>query len=214
MKTRIIPVALGLLLVTVSPVAFADDAKPAKPTPAVGDEVLLTVTASIQALNLETREIALKGPAGNVYTFTVDPRVKRLAEFHVGDLITLDYYAALAAELRAPTEEEKATPLAVIKDAAKAEAGAAPAAGGYRIMRAVVSIEGLDRPTGTATVKGPGGNYFTIKVKDPAILPKLRIGDTVVVVYTEAFAVHLDHAPVGDHAAAPAAAPAPVKSAP
>ncbi|MEJ1972495.1 MAG: hypothetical protein WDM96_08590 [Lacunisphaera sp.] len=195
MKTRLLLVVLGLALVMALPTAFADEAKPAKPAPAVGDEIVLPVTATIQALNLETRELTVRGPAGNSSTFTVDPRVKRLAEFHVGDLITLDYHAALAAELRAPTEEEKAAPLAILRDAARAEAGAPPAAGGCRILRAVVSIEGLDRPTGTATVRGPGGNYFTVKVKDSAILPKLRIGDTVVVVYTEAFAVRLDKAP-------------------
>ena len=200
MKIRI-PVtllALGLTLALPLPRVFADAAKP---TPAVGEEVLLSITATIEKLNLETREVSLKGPAGNVYTFTVDPRVKRLAEFKVGDAVTLDYYASLAAELRAPTAEEKAEPLVVVKDAAKAEAGTAPAAGAYRIIRAVVSIEGLDSLTGTATVKGPRGNYFAIKVKDPAVLPKLHLGETVVVVYTEAFAVGLEKAP----AAAPAA---------
>lgn len=193
MKIRI-PVtllALGLTLALPLPRALADATKP---TPAVGDEILLTITATIEALNLETREVTLKGPAGNLYTFPVDPAVKRLAEFKVGDAVTLDYYASLAAELRAPTAEETAEPLVVIKDAARAETGA-PAAEAYRIIRAVVTIEGLDRPTGTATVKGPRGNYFAVKVKDPAILPKLRIGDTVVAVYTEAFAVRLEKAP-------------------
>jgi hypothetical protein len=202
MKIRI-PVtllALGLTLALPAPRAFA--AESAKPTPAMGEEILLTITATIETLNVETREVSLKGPAGNVYTFTVDPAVKRLAEFKVGDAVTLDYYASLAAELRAPTAEEIAEPLAVVKDAGKAEAGS-PAAGAYRIIRAVVSIEGLDRPTGTATVKGPRGNYFAIQVKDPAILPKLRIGDTVVVVYTEALAVRLEKAPAAPVKAAP-----------
>jgi hypothetical protein len=193
MKIRIPVSLLALGLSLALPLSHAS-ADVTKPTPAVGDEILLTLTATIEALNVETREVTLKGPAGNLYTFTVDPAVKRLAEFKVGDAVTLDYYASLAAELRAPTAEETAEPLVVIKDAAKAESGA-PAAGAYRIIRAVVSIEGLDRPTGTATVKGPQGNYFAVKVKDPAILPKLRIGDTVVAVYTEAFAVRLEKAP-------------------
>lgn len=195
MKSRI-PVsllALGLTLALPLPRALADTSQ--KPTPAVGDEILMTLTATIEALNLDTREVTLKGPAGNVYTFTVDPAVKRLAEFKVGDAVTLDYYASLAAELRAPTAEEKAEPLAILKDAGKGDATAAPKAGGYRIIRAVVTIEGLDGPTGTATVKGPRGNMVVVQVKDPSILPKLRLGDTMVVVYTEAFAVHLEKAP-------------------
>jgi len=163
----------------------------------------LTLTAKIEALNLETRELSVKGPGGNVYTFTVDPKVTRLGEFKVGDGITVDYYASLAAELRAPTAEELKEPLVVLKDAGKADASSAPAAGAYRIIRAVVSIEGLDRPTGTATVKGPRGKYVVIQVRDPAVLPKLKIGDTMVVVYTEAFAVSLEKAPAAAAKAAP-----------
>jgi len=194
MKSRISAplLALGLALALPLPHAFADAAKP---TPAVGDEILLSLTATIEALNVDTREVTLKGPAGNVYTFTVDPAVKRLAEFKVGDAVSLDYYAALAAELREPTAEEKAEPLAVMADAGKGDATGAPKAGAYRIIRAVVTIEGLDAPTGTATVKGPRGNLVAIKVKDPSVLPKLHLGQTMVVVYTEAFAVRLDKAP-------------------
>lgn len=205
MKNRIPVTLLALGLALALPVARAS-ADHAKPTPAVGDEVLLTLTATIEAIKVETREVTLKGPAGNVYTFTVDPAVKRLAEFKVGDAVTLDYYASLAAELRAPTAEEKAEPLVVLKDAGKSDAGSAPAAGAYRIIRAVVTIEGLDNLTGTATVKGPRGNYVAIQVKDPAVLPKLHLGETVVVVYTEALAVRLEKAPAA--AAAPAATPA------
>src|SRR4051812_29239743 len=160
MKSRIAVsfLALGLVLALPS-TGLSADAAPKKPTPAAGGEVLLTITATIEALNVETREITVKGPAGNVYTFNVDPAVKRLAEFKVGDSIVLDYYASLAAELREPTAEEKAEPLAVMKDAGKADATAAPKAGAYRIVRAVVTIEGLDRPSNTATIKGPRGNY-------------------------------------------------------
>src|SRR6478609_143964 len=188
MKIRIpVPfIALGLSLALPLPRVFADATKP---TPAVGDEIIMTLSATIEALNLETREITVKGPAGNVYTFTVDPAVKRLAEFKVGDSIVLDYYASLAAELREPTAAEKAEPLAILKDAGKSDAPAAPKAGGYRIIRAVVTIEGLDAPTGTATLKGPRGNYVVVKVRDAAVLPKLHLGQTMVVVYSEAFAV-------------------------
>jgi hypothetical protein len=201
MKSRISAsvLALGLALALPLPQVFADSAK--KPTPAMGDEVLMTLTATIEAIKLDTREVSLKGPAGNVYTFVVDPAVTRLAEFKVGDAVTIDYYASLAAELREPTAEEKAEPLAILQDAGKGDAGAAPKAGGYRIIRALVTIEGLDGPTSTATLKGPRGNMIVVQVKDAAKLRKVRLGDTLVVVYTEAFAVRLEKAPAAPTAA-------------
>jgi len=191
---------LGLVLALPLPSAFA---AADKPMPSLNDEVVLTLTGTVEAINLETREITVKGAAGQVYTFPVDPEVKRLAEFKVGDTIILDYYASIGAELREPTAEEKAEPLSVLKDAGRGEAGASPKAGAYRIIRAVVTIEGLDRPTGTATVKGPRGNLVAIQVRDPSVLPKLHLGQTMVVVYTEAFAVRLEKAPAAKAKAAP-----------
>jgi hypothetical protein len=194
--------ALLILSAALSLPAFAQDAKPAataapaavkpaKPVPTVGEDLLAEITATVEALNVETRELTLKGPLGNVLTVTVDPQVKRLAEFKVGDAVVLTYYASIAAELRAPTAEEKLTPLVVLEDMAKAPAGTAPAAGGLRLLKAVVTIEGLDRSTSTATVKGPRGNSATVSVKSPSVLASLHLGDTVVLTYTEALAIEL-----------------------
>ena len=61
-----------------------------------------------------------------------------------------------------------------------------------RQFRVVTTIEGLDRPTETITVKGPRGNYLTARVADPANLTKMRIGENIVVTLTEALAVSLE----------------------
>jgi len=190
---RSLLVALGLCL-ALPLSGLAQDAKPAKPLPAVGESVLVELTATVQAINADTREVTLKGPLGNVVTLTVDPRVERFAEIKVGDEVAAEYYVSLAVELRAPTEEEKKSPITILKDKARAPADAAPAGGGFRVIKAVVTVEGLDRPTSSATLKGPRGNYATVQVKDRATLEGLRLGDTVVVTYTEAFAVELQKA--------------------
>jgi len=156
------------------------------------EAVLVTITASVQAINLETREVTLKGPLGNTVTFTVDQRVKRLKEVKVGDLIQADYYISFAAELRKPTPEEEKEPVVLLGAAGKAPPGTSPAAGGLRRFKVVTTIEGLDRSTETITVKGPLGNYLTVRVADPAILTQVRIGENIVVTYTEALAVSLD----------------------
>jgi len=45
----------------------------------------------------------------------------------------------------------------------------------------------------------PRGNYATVRAKNVDNLKKLRLGDTIVVTYTEAFAVAVDKAPVTIH---------------
>jgi hypothetical protein len=186
--------ALGLGLALSLPARAEDAAKAHKPVPPVGGEALISVTVSIEAINLETRELTLKGPLGNVDTVVVSPEVKRLNEFKVGDHIQIDYYAGIAAEVRPATEEEKAMPMAVLEDKGRRVEGA-PAAGGYRVMKAVVTVEGLDRTTSSATLKGPRGNIASVKIQDPAVLASLHIGDSVVIVYAEALAVQIVKAP-------------------
>jgi hypothetical protein len=188
MKTRhTLLLALGLALTL--PVILRASDHPS--IPAVGQDVLLDVSATIQSVNPETHEVTLKGEGDKVFTITVDPRIKRLSEFKAGDKVEAQYYASVAAELRAPTAEEKEQPYVVLEDKARAPADASPAGGGLRVVRAVATVEGIDRPTSSVTVKGPKGNFATIKVKDESRLEKLHIGDSLIITYTEAFAVSL-----------------------
>ena len=156
------------------------------------DSVKVSVTATVTAIDMAKREVTLKKPSGELITLTVDTRVQRLNEVKVGDRVTADYYVAYAAELRPPTDEEKANPLVVLQQTAKAPAGTAPAGGALRVTRAVVTVEGIDRPTKSVTVKGPGGNLFTVESTKPENLTKIKVGDTIVVVYAEALAVTLE----------------------
>jgi hypothetical protein len=163
----------------------------AQTVPTKSKEHLVSVVAKVEAINLTTREVTLKGSGGNVVTFTVDKRVARLDEVKVGDTVVAEYYESFTAEFRAPTAAEQAAPLTVLTQTAKAPAGTQPAAGALRITKAVVTVEGLDRPTKTLTVMGKNG-LVTIEVEDVAALSKLHLGDTIVVTYTEALAVALE----------------------
>ena len=198
MKQPLIYPILCSALLAASPAALLSAETQSTPANAATmsrkDALLVTVTASVEAIDLATREVTLKGPLGNSVTFTVDSRVKRLAEVKVGDLVRADYYVSVAAELRKPTAEEAKTPFVILDAAAKAPPGTPPAAAGLRRFKVVTTIEGLDRPTQTVTVKGPRGNYFTARVADPSRLTQMRIGENVVLTCTEALAISLEKA--------------------
>jgi hypothetical protein len=161
---------------------------------AAEDAVLISATATVQELDLEKRELTLKGPLGDVTTVTVDNAVKRLDEIKVGDEVTAEYYISVAAELREPTPSEKENPLFVTEGIAKAPKGTSPAAGGLRVIRVVATVEGLERPTRRVTLKGPRGNYMSVRARDVNRLEKLHLGDTIVVTFTEALAVSVEKA--------------------
>lgn len=178
--------------------AIGQETTAAKPKMLTRQEhLLLSVTGTIEAIDNTSREVTLKDAQGRVETFAVDKDVKRLNEAKVGDKVVLGYYLGFGAELRKPTAEEEQNPLIVLEGAGRAGQEAAPAAVEVRRIRAVVTIEGLDRPTQSITVKGPRGKYFTARVADPSRLEQARIGETIVLTFTEAAAISLKKADKG-----------------
>jgi hypothetical protein len=155
------------------------------------NSVLLTYTGTITDIDYSDREITLKDPQGRIETFLVDKSVQRLNEAKVGDKVSVDYYLGFNAEVRKPTPEEEQNPLVVLETGGRAGPEADPAAHGWRRIRAVVTIEGLDRRAETVTVKSPRGRYFVARVVDPSRLEQVRIGETIVMTFTEAAAVSL-----------------------
>ena len=187
---------LGAVLgVTLALNAPAQETKAAAPKPLTAERaVLVSITAKVVSIDQATRQVTLKGPLGNVVSFVVDGRVKRLNEVSVGDEVTADYYVSLAGELRAPTEDEKKNPLTILAGAARAPKDTAPAGGALRAFKVVATVIGLDLPTQSVTLEGPLGNSGTIRAENVEKLKQLRLGDTVIVTYTEALAISLQKA--------------------
>ena len=154
-----------------------------------GAEMLVTATATVDSVDLEKRELTLKGDGGHPVTLTVDQRVKRLNEIKPGDTVTANYYASAASEFRSPTESERAKPVVLLEETVKVVKEADPAGVALRKYRVVATVEGVDRASSALTLKGPGGKYHTVRVKDANKLTELRLGDAIVVDYTEAFAI-------------------------
>lgn len=202
MKAKVIlHIALAILVFMFVQTTFAAEpeptpAAPEKPLPGDAREVgkIVTTTATVTAVDPNKREITLKDSKGNEVTFAVDKSVTRLKEVKVGDKVRAEYYVSIASEIRPPTAEEKDNPLTVLETTAKAPKGTTPARGALRQIRAVVTVENIDRDAETATIKGPRGNTLTVKALDPARLDRVKVGDTVIVTYTEALAVSLEKA--------------------
>lgn len=153
---------------------------------------LITTMATVEAVDYDTREMVLKSPTGSVTTVIVGPEVQRLSEIVPGDKIRTDYYISMASELRAPTEEEKEEPFKVIEGGGRADAAEAPAGMLGREIRVVATVEHLDTVAQTATLRGPYGRALTVRVRDPERMEKAKVGDTVVLTYTEAVAISVE----------------------
>jgi len=153
--------------------------------------VLQSYTGTITDIDYPNRAMTLKSADGRFDSFFVDKSVQRFNEAKVGDKVSMDYFLGVTAEVRRPTAEEEKNPLVVLDTEGRAGPEAAPAGYEVRRVRAVVTIESLDRKAETVSVKGPRGKYFTIRVADPSRFERVRIGDTILMTFTEATAVSL-----------------------
>lgn len=157
-----------------------------------------TVRGTVTAIDPATREITLMSADGGLMTVTAGEEVERFDEIAIDDIIEFDYYTYIKAEFREPTDEEKAEPVQMLVEAGKATEEMAPAGAIGAVVKAVVTIEALNRPLMLATVSGPNGNYVSIPMEDAEFMTKLHIGQVVILTYAEAMAVSLEKVSIED----------------
>jgi Cu/Ag efflux protein CusF len=166
---------------------------PAKPgATAKGEAVLssLKVTATVTRIDHQTREVTLKGVDGQEYSFVAGDAVKNLAQVQKGDVVSATYTEAVAYEVKKGGKADAAATVA----GGAAPLGTKPAAVVGGKVTATVAIVAIDPKVPSVTFKGPGGNTRTVKVKDPAKLKGVSVGDTVEITYAEALAIDVEKA--------------------
>ena len=157
-----------------------------------GEAVVSTITATVTVtkINQKTRKVHIKTAEGKVYKLTASTDVQNLAQVKKGDLITVIYTEAMAYEVKKGGSAGASTTAA----AATADPGEKPAGAVAQQTTVTVKITAIDTKTTAVTVKDPDGDEEIINVKDPAKLQGLKVGDTVVITYIEAFAIKMDPA--------------------
>lgn len=185
-RTMAICMAVSICL-TAAALAQAPAAAPK------GEAVLgaVQVTATVAKIDLITREVTLKAADGKEYTFVVDDAVANLPQVQKGDVVTATYTEALAYEVK---KGGKAAGGAVTVAGGAAPVGAKPAAVVGGKLTVTVAVTAIDTKVPSVTFKGPEGNTKTIRVKDPARLKGVSVGDTVDLTYTEALAIKVEKA--------------------
>ena len=156
--------------------------------------ITATVEAEIIAIDLDTREVTLRLPDGESVTIRSQERYTRLEDVAVGDRVVAEYMASMEGELREPTEAERADPWAIVStDTIPFSKGSNPAIGNAQKIRAVCTIEALDRAAGTVRFKDSRGKMHSVTGVEPVKFEGVSLGDTIVVTYTEAVALSIRH---------------------
>jgi acyl transferase domain-containing protein len=159
----------------------------AEEKPHVMEEAAVTMEAMVTAVNQETREVTVETGEGESVSFIAGEEVRNLAQVEVGDKIMVEYIEAVEIQVVAADQAEVGAEGAMA--AARAEKGEKPAGVAMTENTVILVIEAINKENETVTVKGPAGNSKTVKVRDPANLDKVVIGDKVIVTYSEALGI-------------------------
>jgi len=159
--------------------------------PKVVKERAITMTATVEAIDLDKRHVTLKGPTGEKKTITVGPEARNLPQVKVGDLVTVTYYESMAVEVVKPGSGSGAGQASTI---VRAKPGEMPGGTAIRTATVMATVTAIDKKENTLTLKGPQGNTVIAPVEDPANLDKVKVGDELMITVTEALAISVEHA--------------------
>jgi len=148
------------------------------------------IKATVEAVDLDAREITLKGPKGRLITLRVEERVRNLPQVQVGDEVTVRYHESVGLQLR-KTEASNAVAFEETA-AASAETGQNPASGAAKQFTIAAYVEAVRPKEKTVTLRGPTGNLVDLYIRDRNVLASLTAGDYVVATYTEAAVVSIE----------------------
>ena len=193
-----------LLIATAAALACAAPAH-AQQKPSVGGESavvkspgkgsaarVVTITASVEAVDTGERTVTLKGPRGNVLTMPVGPKVKNLDKINVGDMVVVRYLEALSLELKKNGSGIRER--SERQGEARAQPGEQPAGGAARQITVLADVVAVDTKRQTIRLRGPK-QTVDLRIKDPNQLKLVKVGDQVEATYTEALAVSVEPAP-------------------
>ncbi len=152
----------------------------------------VTMTSTVEAVDLDKRIVTLKGENGEVIELAVSKEVRNLPQLKKGDRVVATYHEAIAADVYKAGTEMPPAKNAVAAERAKA--GEKPGGAVAEVTSATATIDAIDKVNSRVTLKGPEGNKVSVKIRDPKKLDAVSVGDQVQITYTRALAISVTDA--------------------
>ena len=147
-----------------------------------------TISATVEAINVTTRTLTMKGPKGNFMDIVVPETVKRFAEIKVGDTLTARYYENLVIRKKQPGEKDVDT----AAEGVTPGTGARPAGTAAKQRTITATITALDPKVPSITLSGPNKWTYSARIEDKKVLDQVKVGDKVDLTWTEALLLNFD----------------------
>jgi exosome complex RNA-binding protein Csl4 len=152
----------------------------------------LEASAQIVSIDKKTRTLSLKAANGKVTDVVAGPEVKNFEQIKVGDMVVARVMQSLMLELQ--KVKSGMTGISATDTAVKAQPGERPAIAAGSEVSAIAKVTKVDAKAKIIALKGPRGNEVTLDVQNPEQFKVVKVGDEVLVTYTEAIAVSVEPA--------------------
>jgi len=183
-------VTLFVTLLLVSSTAWSGEQATATDKPSMYASQTATMTASVEAINHETREVTLRGPEGNTVSFVASEEARNLDQVSVGDIVMAEYVESISIEVFAGDGSEPGA--GEVSVAGRSEKGEMPGAAVMDALVITATVEEINIEANTFKLKGPSGEIEEYTARDPENLKKAEVGDIVVITMTEAIALSVE----------------------
>jgi Cu/Ag efflux protein CusF len=147
----------------------------------------MKATATVVAIDPATRTVSLRRPDGQIVDIQAGPEVRNFDKIKVGDTVTVEYTVAFSLELK--KGGVGASKHAESEEMTRAPVGGQPGATVGRKVTILADVVVVNSKDKMITLRGPRGHMVDLKVEDPDQLKRVKPGDQVEAVYTEALAV-------------------------
>jgi Cu/Ag efflux protein CusF len=170
------------------PAESASGAPQAHDRPAVGAVASASAVATVEAIDLKTREVKLRKEDGELVTLVVSEEARNLPQVAKGDVVNVAYEVGLVVGLGPPGKD----PIRIEDtQAARTPAGAKPGGAIQRTVAVTATVVAIDAVNHTVTLKGPR-QTVALPVAHDIDLTKVKVGDQVGAVYQESFALTVE----------------------
>jgi hypothetical protein len=183
-------ISLATLLTTASLSAMAAD------IPLSGVVVADQVTTKVLAVDAANHQVVLEGPEGNQVHVQLTDKAKDLGNLKVGDKVNVEVIHSVAAFLDTdvdkglPGSTERAGDIRATKDNPN------PGGEAFRQVQVQLKITHIDLKKNQVTFENPAGQSKVVNVEKPEVQAKLKdlkVGQSVVVTYTDILKVTSQH---------------------
>ncbi|AZC36606.1 hypothetical protein ACTJKT_21255 [Pseudomonas sp. 22526] len=183
-------VALATLLSAASLHAYAAD------IPLAGSVEADELVTKVLSVDAAKHRVVLEGAQGQPVHVQLSDQAKDLGHLKVGDQVNVRVTHAVVAVL--DTDVEKGLPNSAERTGVVRATKDNPNPGGeaYRQVQVQLKITAIDLKKNQLTFQGPAGNKKVLDVEKPEVqarLKDLKVGQSVVVTYTDVLQVTTQH---------------------